>query len=346
MAFTMHSHSGQFCPGHAKDQLEAIVQHAISLGYTTMGLTEHMPRIGLEDLYPEELDDPEASLAALLPRHEAYLAEAQRLQRAYAPRIHILVGFEGEWLRPDAYAPLVASLAAHPAVDYFVGSLHHVAGVPIDYDGAHYARAVAAAEAAAAAGQRAAPLAGSGDADADADAVDLPLPARGEEAAFARYYDEQYAMLRALRPRVVGHFDVVRLLSAAPGRDVRAAWPATVWPRVARNLRLVARYGGWLECNTSALRKGLAEPYPARPVAEEWLRLGGRFTLSDDSHGRAHLGTHYAPALDYLAALGVTALWTLRRDPHPGAPAGAPKAKLVEVEVPLESVRAVVSKWT
>lgn len=54
MAFTMHSHSGQFCPGHAKDQLEDIIKHAISIGYKTMGLTEHMPRFDLEDLYPEE----------------------------------------------------------------------------------------------------------------------------------------------------------------------------------------------------------------------------------------------------------------------------------------------------
>lgn len=54
MAFTMHSHSGQFCPGHAKDQLEDIIKHAISVGYKTMGLTEHMPRFDLDDLYPEE----------------------------------------------------------------------------------------------------------------------------------------------------------------------------------------------------------------------------------------------------------------------------------------------------
>ncbi|KAJ3570337.1 hypothetical protein NPX13_g5762 [Xylaria arbuscula] len=129
----MHSHSGQFCPGHAKDQLEAIVKHAIGLGYKTMGLTEHMPRTALEDLYPEELDDPEGSLAALMPRHEAYLREAQRLQTLYAPQISLLIGFEGEWLRPG-YEALINELAAHPAIDYFIGSLHHVNGVPIDYD--------------------------------------------------------------------------------------------------------------------------------------------------------------------------------------------------------------------
>jgi histidinol-phosphatase (PHP family) len=67
MAFTMHSHSGQFCPGHAKDQLENIVKHAISLGYTTMGLTEHMPRTELTDLYPEEVGIAPIRFPHLLP---------------------------------------------------------------------------------------------------------------------------------------------------------------------------------------------------------------------------------------------------------------------------------------
>lgn len=55
MAFTMHSHSGQFCPGHAQDQLEDILRHAISMGYKTFALTEHMPRYEEQDLYPEEV---------------------------------------------------------------------------------------------------------------------------------------------------------------------------------------------------------------------------------------------------------------------------------------------------
>lgn len=92
-----------------------------------------------------------------------------------------------------------------------------------------------------------------------------------EEAMYERYYDQQYEMLVALRPRVVGHFDLIRLMSADPGRDVRR-WPG-VWERVERNLSFVASYGGWLECNSSALRKGLAEPYPCRVIAEVVLCL-------------------------------------------------------------------------
>lgn len=247
-------------------------------------------------------------------RHEAYLAEAQRLQAKYAAQIHVLIGFEGEFIRP-AYAALVQTLAAHPAVDYFMGSLHHTRGVPIDFDRATYLRA--------------------------------QERAGGSEALlFAAYYDEQLAMLHALRPRVVGHFDLVRLLSAEPARDPRA-WEgggdgdgdgAGVWDKIVRNLRFVAGYGGWLECNSSALRKGLAEPYPARPIAEEWLKLGGRFTFSDDSHGIEQVATNYLRQLDYLESLGVKEVWTLERAPHPGTQ-NETKAELKEKSVTLETFR-------
>ncbi|KAI0871565.1 histidinol-phosphatase [Hypoxylon argillaceum] len=345
MAFTMHSHSGQFCPGHAKDQLEDVIKHAISLGYTTMGLTEHMPRASLEDLYPEELEEPEASLAALAPRHASYLEEALRLQALYAPQISLLIGFEGEWMRP-AYESLVGDLATHPAIDYFIGSLHHVNGVPIDYDKDYYARAMASVGTltnGTTSSDSTSAAAGRGPGCENGEIADAEPR---EESMYERYYDQQYEMLVALRPRIVGHFDLIRLMSADPDRDVRR-WRG-VWERIERNLAFVASYGGWLECNSSALRKGLAEPYPCRPIAEKWLSLGGKFTLSDDSHGIAQLGTNYARALDFLSSLEVTTLWTLRREPqHEACAAGnTTKASLTEVAVPVSKIRVVVSKWT
>lgn len=184
-----------------------------------------------------QMDDPEGSLAVLMPRHAEYLDEARRLQQKYASSVSILIGFEGEWIR-EGYGPLVTELAADPRVDYFIGSLHHAGGVPIDFDSAFYASAREACG--------------------------------GTEALlYASYYDEQHAMLSALKPRVVGHFDLVRLMSADPARRL-AGWEEgpDVWGRVVRNLELVKSFGGWLECNTSGLRKGLAEPYPCREIAE------------------------------------------------------------------------------
>lgn len=268
----MHSHSGQFCPGHAQDKLEEVIRHAVGLGYETIGLTEHMPRYEEQDLYPEEvsirfsspplpyfhletecfntcltfvltgglltshsqLDDPKASLEVLPTRHEDYLVEAQRLQREYASQIHILIGFEAEFIRPSFTEP-VRRLASAPCVDYFIGSVHHVHSIPIDYDAGLYASAVA-------------------------------ISGGSEEKLFEDYYDLQHQMLLALEPRIVGHFDLIRLMSSEPGRDVRQ-WKG-VWERITRNLRVVKEQGGWLECNSSALRKGLDEPYPCRFIAE------------------------------------------------------------------------------
>ena len=117
--------------------------------------------------------------------------------------------------------------------------------------------------------------------------------------------DEQLEMLQVVRPRVVGHFDLVRLFGTekGPWKELKG-----VWERVVRNLEFVRGYGGWLECNTSGLRKGLEEPYPKREIAEVWVGMGGRFTFSDDSHGIAQVGTNYERGLRYLEGVGVRML--------------------------------------
>lgn len=180
------------------------------------------------------MDDPKASLAILPPRHESYLLEAQRLQALYEPQIHLIIAFEAEYIRPDL-GPHVHRLASNPLVDYFIGSVHHVHSIPIDFDKATYQRAVEAS-------------------------------AGSEERLYGDYYDLQLLMLRDLKPRVVGHFDLIRLMSDEPGRDVRE-WKG-VWEKIVRNLEVVKETGGWLECNSAALRKGLEEPYPCRAIAE------------------------------------------------------------------------------
>lgn len=50
-----HSHSGQFCK-HASGTLEQVIEEAIKQGFEVYGLTEHVPRYRVEDLYPEEVD--------------------------------------------------------------------------------------------------------------------------------------------------------------------------------------------------------------------------------------------------------------------------------------------------
>lgn len=257
----MHSHSGEFCPGHAKDELESIVERALERGMTTLALTEHMPRMQDEDLYPEEVSlrlkwypklarkklrnrqlAAADTIASLHSRHESYLARASSLRDKYAGRITLLVGFEGEYVR-QAYGALIAELASDARVDFWLASLHHVYGIPIDFDADMYARALA--------------IAGC------------------EERLWERYFDEQHALLTLAaaggrrRPRVVGHFDLLRLFSKEQGG---LGWKGRrwigVWARARRNLEYIAQQGMLLEVNTAGLRKGLGEPYPIREVCE------------------------------------------------------------------------------
>jgi histidinol-phosphatase (PHP family) len=199
------------------------------------------------------------------------------LREKYTGKIKILIGFEGEWIRPS-YAVLMKELASNPLVDFYIGSVHHVHGIPIDYDSVFY--------------RKAREVAGGSD-----------------EKLFEDYFDAQFEMLNELKPRVVGHLDVIRLLSDEPNRDLREM--KVVWEKVVRNLKVIVEQEGLVEINTSALRKGLMEPYPARSVCEEFLRMGGMLTLSDDSHGIAHVGTNYEKAIGYLESLDVKELYTL-----------------------------------
>lgn len=230
MPWSHHSHSGQFC-AHASSTLEEVIQTAISKKITTFCLTEHIPRRKI-DFYPEEeKDHTEESLIQL---YDAFYHEARRLQAKYQDQIQILIGFEGEWIR-EYSLDVIKGLQDKYEVDLFVGSVHHVHTIPIDYDTEMYHQARDAA--------------GSTD-----------------EKIFADYFDSQYEMLKALKPPLVGHFDLIRLKSDGPDRSFRI-WPA-VWEKIERNLKFVAEYGGVLELNSSSLRKGLAEAYPQSEICK------------------------------------------------------------------------------
>lgn len=148
------------------------------------------------------------------------------------------------------------SLARFP-FDFFVGSVHHVHTIPIDYDTLLY--------------QKARGIAGGTD-----------------ERLFEDYFDAQLAMLKALNPPVVGHFDLIRLKSDDPERSFQQ-WPA-VWEKILRNLDYMAEYGGILELNSASLRKGMTEPYPKAEIC----KVNSKFRITFKRNGNV---TRQSPPL-------------------------------------------------
>lgn len=66
--------------------------------------------------------------------------------------------------------------------------------------------------------------------------------------------------------------------------------------------------------------------------------MGGKFTLSDDSHGIAQVTTNYLRALVYLESLGVAEVWTWERIPPLGG-SGNEKAALVDKKIPVSTIK-------
>lgn len=184
--------------------------------------------------------------------------------------------------------------------DLFIGSVHHVHTIPIDYDHEMYAEA-------------------------------RRLSGGTDERLFEDYFDLQFEMLQGLKPPIVGHFDLIRLKSDEPNADC-LRWDS-VRQKVSRNLDFIVEYGGLLEVNSAALRKGLSEPYPGKSickvnithmrylsyalltVAKMYLAKHGQFTISDDCHSIDQIGAKYGQLVKFAADTGIQTFQYLNRSP-------------------------------
>ena len=178
--------------------------------------------------------EPKQISAYLFRLFDEYYQEATRLRDKYAPQITILIGMEVDWVRPDS-KNLVKALLDKYQLDFFVGSVHHVHTIPIDYSHELF--------------------------------CDAQRESGGSiEELYEDYFDHQYDMLETLKPSIVGHLDLIRLQSDHPNGSFKAY--SKVWDKILRNLDLIVGYGGVIELNSAALRKGLNEPYPKEEICK------------------------------------------------------------------------------
>ena len=110
-------------------------------------------------------------------------------------------------------------------LDYLVGSVHHVDGIPIDFSKDLYNKALSTKE------------------------------NSFEELAIS-YFDHQYKIMTDLEPKVIGHFDLIRMYKPEEVTSSR------VIEYIERNIKYAISYGALFEINSRALKKGLPFPYP------------------------------------------------------------------------------------
>jgi histidinol-phosphatase (PHP family) len=113
-------------------------------------------------------------------------------------------------------------------------------------------------------------------------------------------------MITGLRPRVVGHFDLVRLHD--PDYRSRLRQP-DIEKKIDRNLAAVKELGLALDLNTRALQKGASEPYLSRPILQKAFDMNIPVVPGDDSHGVDTVGAHIGDAIDLLDEMGFNTRW-------------------------------------
>ncbi len=250
----------------------------------------------------------------LLAQFESFLDEAHRLKNHYASQISILVGAETEFISESDMDDLEKLLTKHNSVnndangtnddngteydfrhgrgplrhsiEFLVGSIHHVNGIPIDFDMETYEKALESAN----------------DIQSKPEHLDGPetvttAKCSGSESDRLRlltnflnsYLDAQFHLLQRLRPEIIGHLDLFRLYT--PNLELRDFPEA--WHKLDRNVRFAVEYGALFEFNAAAFKKGWGTAYPGREIAEvslpRWSRTRGngyslaRFPLSSIS---------------------------------------------------------------
>ncbi|MEX1297861.1 MAG: histidinol-phosphatase [Desulfotignum sp.] len=267
-------HSGEFCC-HAQDSLADILDQYIQKGFRQVGITEHIPPVHAKFLYPEEIEQG-LTQDHLYERFARYFKTLRQLKVDLADRIQIFAGMETEAF--TGYLPHVRHLTAEFSPDYIVGSVHHVADICFDYSSKNYTAAVRAC--------------GS------------------VEELYMAYFDRQLEMIDAVRPFVVGHFDLVRIHD--PHYRERVEQP-DIAQKIDRNLDLIKDLNLVMDLNLRPLARGEAEPYPTKSILEKIRSRRIPMVPGDDSHGIAQTGNHVNAGIRLLEKMGFDTRWPVPR---------------------------------
>ena len=137
---------------------------------------------------------------------------------------------------------------------------------------------------------------------------------KGDGIAMARDYYLAYAsMMRARRPQIGGHFDLLRKWNKA-FRLFDEAHP--MYRKYALHaLEAAYESGVILEVNTGGMaRYGAESPYPSEWQLGAWHEMGGEVILASDCHFAPDLLSHYNDAILLLRRIGYEKVRVLGTD--------------------------------
>ena len=270
----IHVGTGRDHVKHGIDDLDAVVERAIALGFPSVTFVIHTPRL------TRFRYDAERATDVKFIRGDAsyfdFAARMKALKDRAAGRIQVRCGVELEWLGTGLGLQWNrAKLFQAHGVDFVVASVHFAPeGIP--YDGT-------------------------------AKDTNELLRLRGGVAPFwASYFDECIEMVDASWQMisVVGHLDLPKLHAPLPAclADLEGADSETS-RRLSTLLEMIAERNLALDVNLSGLRKGVGI-YPHPEILRRARGLGIPVAIGTDTHALDDLGRDYAAGLEAVREAG------------------------------------------
>ncbi len=227
--------------------------------------------LGFTSHAPQHFDLP---YAVAPDRERDYIREIRALAEKYRDRIRILCGIERD----------LFSCADPAPYDYYIASVHYL---PM--------------------GDRM--IAVDGAPEGLEEMTRTCFGGRGLSTC-GYYYSLLAAYAAAMRPPVVGHFDLIRKNNAALGLFDEDD-PAYL-DLAASALRAVRAAGSLLEVNTGGMARGyMTEPYPSPAILRIWRGMGGEVTVSSDCHRAGDLAYAFDMLPGLLSSLGYERIFVL-----------------------------------
>ena len=274
----LHAH-GQFDDG--KSTLEEMLLASKAAGLKSIGFSVHSPLP-----YGSVWACPHARLTE-------YIAEVRRLQEKYAGSMEVFLGIEWDVLSQDIdLSPF----------DYAIGSVHHLpmamnlpdncppelaAQFAVDYP--------------------------SVDESGDATARCLKGHFDGNTDAYAiAYFAEVKRVTEQPKAQIVGHFDLLTKFD----EERRFFTPPTkaYMDAALDAMETLVGAGKIFEVNTGAISRGYrSEPYPSRELLCALRELGGKVTISADTHHVSSVACAFEQAERINRECGFAEIWRLVR---------------------------------
>lgn len=207
---------------------------------------------------------------------ENYLTECDRLKEKYEGQIDVLCGLE-----LDYYSP-----TTREGLDYAIGSVHYL------YKNGEYI------------------------------AID-DTPEKLIDGTIKHYSGDIYALCEDYFATVakvtdktdcdiIGHFDIIKKFSEKVPDLIDTANPRYIIAR-DRAIKKLVETGRIFEVNTGAMSRGYkSEPYPERSALEMIASLGGKVTISADSHSVDTIDYGYDEVLEIIRECGFKEVWIYR----------------------------------